>query len=295
MSELAEKLFVTADKLDELLKRAASVAIAKPLQKVRDAANEVGTAWSGGWLGYHSRVYYAGFEPVPAGAHFSTEWGFDTSYVTHPTIGDWVEFTFDQVRDHIFAVAGVKSLDDAEEFAKKSGEVFQEAREEVLSVLTLAIQKAKDPFLGRLKTQVEGLKLTSKFEYARAVQPRGQFMTRDMHAVQHGIQTPPHLAVIAEVCAIQNTTDSCRELAKVARRAASHLDVRERHQQEKRRIGTNVFIGQGVRTFGATSRISSKIAWDYPGTSSIAFQWPASPTLHGCHRCLMTLQSRSWC
>ena len=103
----------------------------------------------------------------------------------------------------------------------------------------------EDPFLTRLKSQVEGLKLTSKFDYARAVQPRGQFMTRDMHAVQHGMQTPPHLSVIAEVCAIQNATDSCRELAKVARRAASHLDVRGRQAQEKKRIGTNVFIGHG--------------------------------------------------
>src|SRR6266516_806479 len=137
MSELAEKRFAIANKLDELVKRAECTAIAKPLQKVRDAANEAGRAWSGGWLGYHSRVYYAGFQPVPAGAHFSTEWGFDTNYVTHPTIGEWEEFTIDEVRGHIFEVAGVKSLDDAEEFAKKSGDAFREAREDALSVLTL--------------------------------------------------------------------------------------------------------------------------------------------------------------
>src|SRR5437667_12450113 len=120
MSELAEKLFAIADKLDELVKRAEPTAIAKPLQKVRDAANQVGRAWSGGWLGYHSRVYYAGFQPVPAGAHFSTEWGFDTHYVTHPTLGDWQEFTFEQVEARIFSLAKVNSLDDAGEAAKSA-------------------------------------------------------------------------------------------------------------------------------------------------------------------------------
>lgn len=245
MTELAEKLFSIADNLDELVRRANSASITKPLQKLRDAANEIGQSWSGGWLGYHSRVYYADFEPVPAGAHFSTEWGFDTQHVTQPTIGEWVEYTFDDVRSHIFAIAGVKSLDNAEEFAKKLGEAFKEAREETLSVLTLTTEKAKDPFLSRLKSQVEGLKLTSKFDYARAIQPRGQFITRDMHAVQQGMQAPPHLSVIAEICAIENASNSCRELAKVARRAASHLDVRERHQHEKRKIGTNIFIGHG--------------------------------------------------
>jgi predicted nucleotide-binding protein len=245
MSELSENLFAVADKLDGLVKRAESATNTKALQKVRDAANQIGKAWSGGWLGYHSRVYYANFQPVPTGAHFSTEWGFDRNYVTHPTTGDWEEFTFDQVRSHVFAAAGIKSLEDAEESASNLNQAFKDAREEIMSTLTLATQKADDPFLSRLNGQVEAMKLASKFDHARAVQPRGQLMSRDMHAIQHGIQTPPHLSVIAEVSGIQNATDSCRSLAKVARRAASHLDVQRRHQQERQKVGTNVFIGHG--------------------------------------------------
>src|SRR5258708_29446247 len=89
------------------------------------------------------------------------------------------------------------------------------------------------------------MKLLSKFDYAASAQPRGRFMTRDMHAVQRGFETPPHIAVIAEVCAIECVTDSCRELAKVAKRAASYIDTRERHPRDERKIGTNVFIGHG--------------------------------------------------
>ena len=48
----------------------------------------------------------------------------------------------------------MKSLDDAVEFSKKSGEAFREAREDVLSVLTLAAQKAEDPFLTGFKSPV---------------------------------------------------------------------------------------------------------------------------------------------
>src|SRR5947199_10808767 len=115
LTELTTQLFEIADFLDNAASQIRN-STADMLKRVRDSANEVGRAWSGGWLGYHSRVYYTNFQPVPAGAHFSTEWGFDTSYVTHPTIGEWSEFTFDEVRGHIFAVAGVKSLDEAEEF-----------------------------------------------------------------------------------------------------------------------------------------------------------------------------------
>jgi len=245
MSELSDKLFAAATKLDGLVTRAESAAISKPIQKVRDAANEVGRAWCGGWLGYHSRVYYSGFQPVPAGAVFSTEWGFGGDFASHPTIGDWAEFTFDEVRKHIFARAGLEAMEDAEAFAKQTSEVFRDVREEVLTVLAIALKKSADSFLNRLMEQADKLNLTSKFDYARAIQPKGQFFTRDMHAVQHGAQTPPHLAVIAEVCAFQNVGESCCELAKLARRAASYLDSLERNAQEKRRIGTKVFIGHG--------------------------------------------------
>jgi predicted nucleotide-binding protein len=238
-------LFAIADRLDALVARAQSPLVAEPIQKVRDAANDVGRAWSGGWLGYHSRVYYADFQPVPAGAHFSTEWGFDTNYVTHPTVGEWREYTFDAVREYIFSIAKVKSLDDAEKIAKDEEAQFQEAREEVLSALTVALEKKEDGFVLRLKSQAEELKITSKFDFARAVQPRGQFMSRDMTAITKGIQTPPHLSIIAEVCTIQNVGECCDKLAKLARRAASHLDMRERQKAENRKVGTNVFIGHG--------------------------------------------------
>lgn len=244
MSELPQKLFVLAETLDEIAKRGASSAVAGPLQRLRDAANEVGRSWSGAWLGYHSRVYYADFQPAPPGAHFSSEWGFDTNCVLQPTIGDWRECAFDAVRNHIFSIASVKSLHAVEEAAKQAAEVFDQGRDEFLSIAGM-IEHGNDSFVSRLKSQVEELKITSKFDYARAIQPRGSFMTRDMIAVGQGMQTPPHLTVIAEICAMENAFEQCDKLAKIARRAASHQEIRERQHSEKRRIGTNVFIGHG--------------------------------------------------
>ena len=243
MSELAEPLSAVADRLETLVKQASSLT--EPLERVRDAANEVGGAWSGGWLGYHSRVYYADLLAVPAGAHFSTEWGFDTRYVSHPTVGDWREYTFDEVTEHIFALAKVSSLKEAEGKAKELATSFQEAREEFLSALSVALEQKEDVFLVRLKSQVEELNIISKFDFARVTYPRGQLMSRDMTAATKGIQTPPHLIVIAAVCAVQNVSECCDKLTKLSKRAASHLSNRQRQTGGKRTIGTNVFIGHG--------------------------------------------------
>lgn len=243
MSELSEKLLAQATRLQQIATEAASTKISEPLEKLREAANQIGRAWSGSWIGYQSRVYYEGLIPAPPGAHFSSEWGFQDR-ISNESTGDWAEYAFDGVRDAILSEAGVSSLGALEQFAKQAKEVFQNAREEFLSVAVVSLENRSDAFLSRLKEQVENLKLTSRFDFIRAMQPR-QIMSRDSLAISQGTQTPPHIAVLSEVCALQNPTEKCEELAKIMRRAASHLETKDRHRQEKQHVGTNVFIGHG--------------------------------------------------
>jgi len=244
MSELADRLFVLADQLDKLAKERDLPAWAEPVRRLCDSANEVGRAWSGSWLGYQSRVYYANLGPTPAGAHFSVEWGGE-GFHTMGTTGDWAEYTFDGVRDEIFSRAGVRSLTPMEGVVSGAKDVFAHAREEFLSIATVTLENKTDAFLSRLKSQVEELKILGKFDYARALQPKGQIISRDMMAVGQGFQTPLHIAVLAEITALEDAPKKCGELGKILRRAASHLETRERHKHEKRTVGTNVFLGHG--------------------------------------------------
>lgn len=70
-------------------------------------------------------------------------------------------------------------------------------------------------------------------------------MSRDSNAIQAGIKTPPHISVMAKVCAIRSPFTACDELGKLARRVASHIENLERRQRREERIGTKVFIGHG--------------------------------------------------
>src|SRR4051812_29525986 len=75
------------------------------------AAETIGKAWSGSWLGYHSRVYYRDFEPVPPGARFSKEWGFTELHTIEGTVGDWEEYAFDAVVKAVYELAGTADLE----------------------------------------------------------------------------------------------------------------------------------------------------------------------------------------
>jgi|ERR1051325_74563 predicted nucleotide-binding protein len=248
VGELANNLFRLAHQLEAFAKEGQSKKISEPLRKLRDAANDIGRSWSKSWLGYQSRVYYENFEPVPAGAHFSSEWGFQDLSLgldVGGSRGRWYELTFESVREAIFARSGIDSLVHVEQFATRCKETFDRCREEFISIVTVNLENKSDPFLARLKDQMEKLRIGSKLDYARALQPRGQFFSRDSLALSQGFQIPPHIAVLGEVTALLEASRQCGEMAKIVSRAADHLQVRGKYRRERQPVGTNVFVGHG--------------------------------------------------
>src|SRR5688500_8444776 len=73
--EPAKELFGLAEKLEHSCKAGSLTDLVAPLDAVEAAANRIKKAFSGSWLGYHSRVYYADLVAPPPGVNFSKEWG----------------------------------------------------------------------------------------------------------------------------------------------------------------------------------------------------------------------------
>ncbi|MGV8057765.1 MAG: TIR domain-containing protein [Smithellaceae bacterium] len=236
------KIFGLADKL----KKTESRLSKDDLDKLESAATSVGKAWSGSCLGYHARVYYKDFKPVPPGARFSKEWGFHDSYLLRETVGAWEEYDFDVVVQYIQSQSGVKELDPLENVVSETRELFEEVQSELLSLLTpIMLDNEKDTFLKDLSEQVKKTKILTREDYLREVLPSGQQMSRDMNAIQAGIHVPPHLSVLASCFGTRAPFNACLVLGKITRRLASHMENIEKVKTRSERIGTNVFIGHG--------------------------------------------------
>ncbi len=245
MSTIPNELFEIAERLEGVAIKLELPEVDSPLERLENAATEVGKAWSGSWLGYHSRVYYQGLHTPPPGARFSQEWGLKNDVFMRETVGDWVEFDYESVRQAILDRAGNPDLSQAEEIAKEAKSVFEDKRAEIISLLTTVLTERDDSFISNLKSEAESAKIFHGADFVKYFQPSGKFMSRDMVAIGQGIHTPPHFAVIADVMAIRHPISACKDLAKVAQRAASHLAKRERYARKNTEIGTNVFIGHG--------------------------------------------------
>jgi predicted nucleotide-binding protein len=241
-----EELFEVAKTLEAAASTGSAAEVSTPLDALAKAAEEVKRSFSGSWLGYHSRVYYAGLDPAPAGANFSQEWGLkDLNYTSLGSRGDWREFEFDTVVAHIRNAAGEPDLRHAKTAAKQAAEAFDAAQSTIVSILETEIAAQSDPFLLKLKTDIDNLELMSKMDVAQHWLPKGQIVTRDMTAMGQGNQVPPHIDVLAEVASVRQAFNICQAAANIAKKAASHLERKGRSKAVADRIGTNVFIGHG--------------------------------------------------
>jgi len=245
MSSLHDELFEIAERLEATRAKSEQPGIKEPLQKLENAASKAAKSWSGSWLGYHSRVYYENLQSPPPGARFSPEWVLTDMHFIDDTVGDWTEYDYDEVFRTIHEVAGNPDLGPAREFAKTALNTFEDGREEVVSLLTTTLEERDDPFISKLKEEAEKLKVYSVSDYVRYFCPSGQLMSRDSVAIHQGLQTPPHITVLADTMAMHEPGKRCEDLAKVAKRAGSHLAKRERHSRRNQEMGTNIFIGHG--------------------------------------------------
>jgi hypothetical protein len=232
--QLAEKLERASEKLD----RGTTDA-------VEEAALRAAKSWSGSWLGYHSRVYYRNLEPVPPGARFSVEWGFGDR-MSNETAGDWAEYDFDAVVEQIEEWGGKPSKSKLDAAAKKAKDTFEDAQATIQSALSQwRSSHPDDKFLEALEKEVNGERIVTFAQFIQVFQGKQKFFTRDSVAAGQGFQTPPHYQVLAQVGVWRQPFSSCGNLAKHARRAASHFESLQKSAKRAARIGTHVFVGHG--------------------------------------------------
>jgi predicted nucleotide-binding protein len=213
-----------------------------------NTAEEFEKAWSGSWLGYHSRVYYAEFQLPPPGAAFSQEWGFIESF-SQGTRGDWREFQFDDVVAIINEEAGNPDYNSLFAASEKAKDVFEDSKSDALSLIHANLRLDDDKFLRDLVDKVESVKIFTASDYISLKRPSGQLISRDTIAIEKGLVTPPHMAVLAKAFSLKSPYSACSRLKKNLLKLASHLQNLENKKVAEERIGTNVFIGHGRSPF----------------------------------------------
>jgi predicted nucleotide-binding protein len=247
--ELLEIIVDLANKLEEIGNEHKNDDFDKPLQLLREQAINIGKSWCGSWLGYHSKVYYKRFIEPPPGAHFSKEWGLMETLAIQDTQGDWQEYGYEEVISAIYKRSGNPDINSQETSSAMVKEAFNEYKEQARSaVINLLKANAGDKYIQEILEKISKLINFSDRDFIEAIKPSGQFISRDMVAIQAGLQTPPHISIIARVATIEYPYKLSEDLAKLLRRVVSHLANAEMVNTRGERPGSNIFIGHGRST-----------------------------------------------
>lgn len=245
MASSAERLLEIAARLSKDATVAEDSKLMSPLNRIAECAEAVGKSSSQSWFGYHSKVYYAELEAPPPGAHFSREWGL-MNVMVQDTTGDWREYAFDDVVEAIMECAKHPDLSRIEKEADAAKKRFEDEKAEIMSAFTIALQETPDDkFIQELKANAAKERPYTAQDFVETVKPKGQFISRDSVAINAGTMVPPHVSVRARVAALKAPFLAADRLAKLCRRAASHLQNLPSATRSKAMSGTRVFIGHG--------------------------------------------------
>lgn len=213
------------------------------LNALIEAQADVGKAWSGSWIGYHSRVYYDDLMPPPPGANFSSEWGMD-NMLGRGTTGHWAEYSFESVYKEIYRMAGDPDLTIEKEFFSEGVKIFKKVTKELEIILTVVSESTGEPFYKTLLIELGKIKMMGENNFVSYIKPK-QYSSRDSLAISQGIMTPPHLKVWAECLSIKAPASACESLLVLMRKAFSYSQRQAIKMKQVSMVGTNVFIGHG--------------------------------------------------
>jgi hypothetical protein len=244
MKDLTESLNTLSARLDAVVSRIDQANVMSSLASLEDAVSKAAESFSGSWIGYHSRVYYEGLSAPPAGAHFSPEWGLMRVSV-QGTRGKWVEYTYNNIYEHLRQQTTGVGLDDLITLANSVGDDISSGQEELVSILSAICEENDEEYLRSLRERTEKTKLFSVEDYVRRYQPHGSFFSRDTVALTNGMQTPPHIYLLAQLDAIKGRKETAFLLSKLSKQTVTYLSRRQSARREARTTGTNVFIGHG--------------------------------------------------
>lgn len=215
----------------------------KTLTKLKEATDEVGKSWCGSWIGYQSRIYYKDFSPVPAGAHYSIEWGTKNQFAAETT-GKWLEYTFDDVVAEIYEKANVKSISKETQECANIKNIITGSKIEVKSIIGDFSKKRHDELLEELLEKITEINLFVVQDVITELSPKGRIMSRDSLAITQGIATPPHFVVYAEVISLLNHYDALQSFLESLQQIISRC-ARIVGNQSTSLKGDKIFIGHG--------------------------------------------------
>jgi len=149
----------------------------------------------------------------------------------------------------MFDIAGISEsdFDAVGKLCDDANKQLESAKDDIDSVLQIELASNLDPFLQRIKREVQSMKPKSDAHFLNEwMHPKGQCITRDTLALGEGTRVPVHYAILGQTQVIMDSLHTCGRLAELCERATAHSIRKERSTMAtSSEVRNKVFIGHG--------------------------------------------------
>lgn len=193
------------------------------LNTIAPIIEKIEESWSGSWLGFHSNLYYQGFEKPKWNESFNTEWG--SIYGIPAT---WKEKDFDEISAFVDSKIGKKNvLTTIQKFLDRQVEQAKAFQSSICTELS-SIRSSKDydkeiEILDKIEDIRWGVDPVDFVQYRM---PK-QFMTRDSRALFQGIKTPPHITYQAKCLSCLSIISDIETFINSSQRLLRQIEIKQ--------------------------------------------------------------------
>lgn len=190
---------------------------------LKSEISTVARSWSGSQLGHQSLVYYRDFKIPPPGARFNIRWGLQKPYMETGTIGDWVEYSFDDVTEMILKKSGSPNLELFEGEMAKISRIFLRTKDQFDSILATVVETRSDTYIASIVGKSRGLKLSTLDEIKLSLHSDRFYATVDSVALSQGVRLAPHEELMARIQCSESCIPQIEILKGLAEGISEHL------------------------------------------------------------------------
>jgi predicted nucleotide-binding protein len=247
MDDVLDDLVRTARRCERAARALDAEPVASMIERLRVEAANVGKAASGGWLGYHARIYTEGLRPKSPSDYFDTEWGSEGAFSSRTQGGPWAIYDYEAVLDEIRNRADAADTAIVETATKTIESVFEACRAELLPTIDVLLATQPDEAVKAVRDKIAKLRaFHSEHDYFDALTAGKQFRSRDNRALAEGIVAPPHVKIELWITSQVSRQKAIQELAKHADYLAKYIEKgRKLKGKSIAKTDGKVFIGHG--------------------------------------------------
>lgn len=181
------------------------------LLNLRDIAFKLDESWSQSWIGFHSNLYFSGFQKPPSIKYrFDSEWGSINGIPEY-----WEERSYEDVVLYVEDNSGRLSLVKIQEEITPIVAEIKKIQTKILTDLPVFLDDDKFTNEMDLLEKIKEHRWGTTVQDLIKVRMPKNFVTRDSFAMQQGIRTPPHIMYQNEVFVELSKVQSIDEFLEI--------------------------------------------------------------------------------